>query len=78
MMETRYHGYPQPDLPVSDIMRRIAYNEWLIVFMSDTFEPFLLDLETKDRYALPDEIDNLTSLICDQNVRYRAERGDRT
>ena len=72
MISTRYHGYPEPILATSDIMRKLAYGEWVYAQMENTFEPLLVDVSTNKRYAVPDEVDYLRGTIRNENIRYNA------
>lgn len=77
MTPLRYHGYPQPDLITSEVMRKIAYDEFLYAHMQDTFEPLLIDVTSKKCYAVPDEVDDLKTLIYYENIKLGTERAGR-
>lgn len=73
-MRIVYHGYPEPDLPTSEIMRAFADGRMVYAQMADTFEPFLFDTESKTRYAVPHEVDGLIELISFENRKERYKR----
>jgi hypothetical protein len=76
-METPYHGYPEPDLATSDIMRKLAYGEWLFVFMQHTFEYLFVDTSDNKRYAVPRDVDGYVSMINYERIKYRAMTAER-
>ncbi len=69
MIETRYHGYPEPTLPTSEIMRMLVDESLVYAQMQDTFEPFLIDVVSGSRYAVPDEVDWLILTIAKKNKK---------
>lgn len=71
MIPIRYHGYPEPALLASEVMRKLADGEFVYAQMSDTFEPLLVDVATKSRYAVPDEVDGYIGMICFENRKPR-------
>ena len=73
-MKIKYHGYPEPTLPTSEIMRAIADDRFIYAFMEDTFETLLFDTESKTPYAVPDEVDTLIEMICFENRQKRYKR----
>lgn len=73
MITFRYHGYPYPDMGTCEIMRNIADGLFVYSQMADTFEPLLVDVISKSRYAVPCEVDGLIEVISTKNRerRYR-------
>ncbi len=74
MISFRYHGYPEPGLPTSDIIRALADDRFIYAQLADTFEPLLFDTESKTRYAVPHEVDQLIEMICFENRKERYKR----
>jgi hypothetical protein len=73
-MRIEYHGYPEPTLPTSEIMRALADDRFIYAQMEGTFEPFLFDTESKTRYAVPHEVDGLIEMISSENRKERYKR----
>ena len=71
MIPIRYHGYPEPTLSASEVMKKLADGRLVYAQMSDTFEPLLVDVETKSRYAVPNEVDGYIGMICFENRKPR-------
>ena len=76
-MKTRYHGYPEPSLSISEIMKKLANNEWAYVHMQDTFEPAIVDATTKKKYAVPEEVIDLRTMIYYENMTIGCKRDNK-
>lgn len=79
MIPIRYHGYPEPTLPASEVMRKLADGDLVYAQMSNTFEPLLIDVANKTRYAVPHEVDQYIGMISTWNRenRYKRMRNER-
>lgn len=71
MIPLRYHGYPDPSLLTPDIMRKLADDQLVYAQMDNTFEPLLIDVVSKSRYAVPHEVDGLIDMISFENRKHR-------
>ena len=56
-----------PSLSTSDIMKMIAEEKLQAIVHCDTFQPFLFDVNTKQFYNIPEEVDSWRHYIWTYN-----------
>lgn len=74
MIPIRFHGYPEPILETSEIMEKLAGGDFVYAQMQNTFEPLLIDVHSKARYAVPEQVDWLIEIITKENRKERYKR----